>query len=164
MPALFRIQKEVIFPPEQQEFLQHCRTFCFENARQVSRIISEALRYGLKVLADSWICIIAHDSTKVMLHYLTLNKKSTDFHQREVNDTISLVQSNLDALLQMRSIVATAEHCVSIQSERSLEHLLTFFQQSLSIVKMMAAAGIQPEVGLQAPANDLSRETEDAYV
>ncbi|KAJ5524402.1 hypothetical protein N7494_011052 [Penicillium frequentans] len=144
MPALFRIQKEVKFPPEQQEFLQHCRTFCFENARQVSRIISEALRYGLKVLADSWICIIAHDSTKVMLHYLTLKKKSTDFYQREVNDTISLVQSNLDALLQMRSIVATAEHC------------------SLSIVKMMAAAGIQPEVGLQAPANDLSRETEDA--
>ena len=29
---------------------------------------------------------------------------------------------------------------------------------------MMAAAGIQPNFGLQAPANDLSRETEDPYV
>lgn len=28
----------------------------------------------------------------------------------------------------------------------------------------MAAAGIQPNVGLQAPANDLSPETDNAYV
>ncbi|KAJ5672943.1 hypothetical protein N7507_002070, partial [Penicillium longicatenatum] len=77
MPALFRIQREVNFPPDQEGFLQYCRNYCFENAREVSRIISEALRYGLKVLADSWICIIAHDSTKVMLHYLTLSKISS---------------------------------------------------------------------------------------
>lgn len=115
MPALFRIQKEVNFPPDQEEFLQHCRRVCFDNACKVSRIISEALKYGLKVLADSWICIIAHDSTKVMLHYLTLNKITpADIHQREINETISLVQSNLDILLRMRSMVATAEHCVSI--------------------------------------------------
>lgn len=126
MPALFRIQKEVEFPPDQQGFLQRCRDVCFDNAREVSRIISEALRYGLKVLADSWICIIAHDSTKVMLHYLTLtNLSSSDINQREIHDTIALVQSNFGVLLKMRSMVATAEHCVSIQSHRSLEHILT---------------------------------------
>ncbi|KAJ5947725.1 hypothetical protein N7466_000740 [Penicillium verhagenii] len=133
MPTLFRIQKEVNFPSDQQEFLQHCRKVCFDNACEVSRIISKALQYGLKVLADSWICIIAHDSTKVMLHYLKLNRLS---HQREIDDTVTLVQSNLDALLQMRSMVATAEHC------------------SVSVVKMMAAAGIRPNAAFNTPASD----------
>ncbi|KAJ5919869.1 hypothetical protein N7454_009704 [Penicillium verhagenii] len=133
MPTLFRIQKEVNFPSDQQEFLQHCRKVCFDNACEVSRIISKALQYGLKILADSWICIIAHDSTKVMLHYLKLNRLS---HQCEIDDTVILVQSNLDALLQMRSMVATAEHC------------------SVSVVKMMAAAGIRPNAALNTPASD----------
>ncbi|KAJ5745287.1 hypothetical protein N7520_010469, partial [Penicillium odoratum] len=143
MPSLFRIQKELNFPSDQQEFLQHCRRVCYDNACEVSRIISEALRYGLKFLADSWICIIAHDSTKVMLHYLKLNGMSADTHQSEMSDTLTLVHSNLDALLQMRSMVATAEHC------------------SVSVVKMLVAAGIQPSISLNAPGNVPAPETED---
>lgn len=115
MPTLFRIQKDITFPPEQQEFLDHCRKVCFSNAHHVSNIISEALRHGLKILADTWFCIIAHDSTKVMLYYLKLNKGSiVRLDTTEVNATVSLVHQNLESLLQMRSMVATAEHCVCI--------------------------------------------------
>lgn len=115
MPALFRIQKEITFPPEQQEFLKRCRRICFDNAREVSNILLEALRHGLKILADTWLCIIAHDSSKVMLHYLKMCETSPDgIQSKERVAIISLVQSNLDALLQMRSMVTTAEHCVSL--------------------------------------------------
>ncbi|KAJ5307544.1 hypothetical protein N7476_008200 [Penicillium atrosanguineum] len=129
MPILFRIQKDITFPPDQQEFLENCRRACFENAREVSSIICEALRHGIKNLADTWLCIIAHDSTKVMLHFLKLNRQSSHrMSQNEVDATVTLVQKNLEALLQMRAIVATAEHCY------------------LSVIKMMAAAGIQPQM------------------
>lgn len=113
MPILFRIQKDIDFPPEQQEFLDNCRRACFDNAREVSTILSEAFRHGIKVLADTWLCIIAHDSTKVMLYYLKLNERSRTLDQREVDNTIALAQRNLEGLLQMRPMVATAEHCVS---------------------------------------------------
>lgn len=129
MPILFRIQKNITFPPDQQEFLEDCRRACFENAREVSSIIREALRHGIKILADTWLCIIAHDSTKVMLHFLKSHRQSSQgLSQNEVDATVALVQRNLEALLQMRAIVATAEHCY------------------LSVIKMMAAAGIQPEM------------------
>ncbi|KAJ5988597.1 hypothetical protein N7481_003807, partial [Penicillium waksmanii] len=128
MPILFRIQKDIDFPPEQQEFLDNCRRACFDNAREVSTILSEAFKHGIKVLADTWLCIIAHDSTKVMLYYLKLNERSRTLDQREVDNTIALAQRNLEGLLQMRPMVATAEHCY------------------LSVLKMMIAAGIQPQI------------------
>lgn len=113
MPILFRIQKHIDFPPEKQEFLDNCRRACFDNAREVSTILSESFRHGIKVLADTWLCIIAHDSTKVMLYYLKLNERSHTLDRTEVENTIALAQRNLEGLLQMRPMVATAEHCVS---------------------------------------------------
>lgn len=145
MPVLFRIQRNIDFPPDQQEFLNNCRRACFENASEVSSIISEALRHGIKVLADTWLCIIAHDSTKVMLYFLKLNRQSTNgLSQNEVDATVALVQRNLEALLQMRSMVATAEHCY------------------VSIIKMMAAAGIQPQIPYGTAVNvRASHDSED---
>jgi hypothetical protein len=146
MPVLFRIQKNITFPPDQQGFLEKCRRACFENAREVSSIISEALRHGIKVLADTWLCIIAHDSTKVMLHFLKLNWQSPQgLSHREVDATLALVQRNLEALLQMRAIVATAEHCY------------------LSVIKMMAAADIQPQMSYETAVNGrASHESEES--
>ncbi|KAJ5609294.1 hypothetical protein N7528_009861 [Penicillium herquei] len=116
MPVLFRIQKQFTFPPEQKLFLEHCQKVCFENAREASTILSEALRHGLKNLADTWLCIIAHDSTKVILYYLKLQEaaSSSNMSQREREESIALVQGNLQVLLRMRSMVKTAEHCVSV--------------------------------------------------
>ncbi|KAJ5108491.1 hypothetical protein N7456_005166 [Penicillium angulare] len=142
MPALFRIQKSFDFPPEQQEFLEKCRRICFENACEVSSILSESLRHGHKVLADPWLCIIAHDSTKVMLYYLNFSKAPSEPLESNVRSQIvQFAQGNLVALLQMRPIVTTAKHC------------------SLSVVKMMTAAGIQPNVPFNILDDEQSEET-----
>ncbi|KAJ5735955.1 uncharacterized protein N7483_001080 [Penicillium malachiteum] len=145
MPVLFRIQKHFIFPPEQKEFLEHCQKVCFDNAREASTILSEALRHGLKNLADTWLCIIAHDGTKVILYYLKLQEaaSSSSMDQRERNEAIALVQSNLQVLLQMRSMVKTAEHC------------------SLSVLKIMAAAEIKPDIPFAPLLNESSTETSE---
>ena len=124
MPTLFRIRRYVEFPSEQQDFLDDCRRVCFDSAREVSKIIDEASRHGMKVLADTWLCIIAHDSTKVMLYYL---KHITDFSvalsASEADQTTLLVKKNLEALMQMRSLVATAEHCVCFRTQPFLSFL-----------------------------------------
>ncbi|KAJ5684534.1 uncharacterized protein N7477_000879 [Penicillium maclennaniae] len=136
MPVLFRIQKIITLPPDQKEFLENCRRACFRNAREVSSIICEALKHGIKILADTWLCIITHDSTRVMLHFLNSHTHSSQgLSQNEVDATIDLVQKNLEALHQMRAIVATAEHCY------------------LSVIKMMAAAGIQHEMPCETAVN-----------
>jgi hypothetical protein len=114
MPTLFRIRRYVEFPSEQQHFLDDCRRVCFNSAREVSRIIVEASRHGIKALADTWLCIIAHDSTKVMLYYLKqIKDPSVALSASEAEETTVLVNKNLEALMQMRCLVATAEHCVS---------------------------------------------------
>jgi hypothetical protein len=121
MPTLFRIRRNVEFPSEQQDFLNDCRRVCFNSAREVSKIIVEALRHGIKGLADTWLCIIAHDSTKVMLYYLKhITDSSVALSPSEADETRLLVKKNLGALMQMRSLVATAEHCVCFRSQISL--------------------------------------------
>ncbi|CAG8374419.1 unnamed protein product [Penicillium salamii] len=127
MPTLFRIRRIVEFPSEQREFLDDCRRVCFNSAREVSRIIVEASRHGLHALADTWLCIIAHDSTKVMLYYLNhITDSPVALSPSEAEETKVLVNRNLQAIMQMRSLVATAEHCY------------------LSVIKMMTAAGLHP--------------------
>jgi hypothetical protein len=112
MPNLFHIRRHHKFPPAQQEFLDNCRRACFDNARELSKIIAEASRHGVKALSDTWLCIIAHDSTKVMLYFIKQNKISPNaLSVFEMEETTTLVK-NMEALMQMRSLVATAEHCV----------------------------------------------------
>ncbi|CAI7596646.1 unnamed protein product [Penicillium bialowiezense] len=128
MPTLFRIRRYVEFPLEQQTFLDDCRRVCFNSAREVSRIIVEASRHGIYALADTWLCIIAHDSTKVMLYYLKhITDSPAALSPSEAEETTILVKKNLEAIMQMRSLVATAEHCYH------------------SVMKMMIAAGLHPE-------------------
>lgn len=160
MPAIFRIRKNIEFPPDQQGFLKHCRRFCYENACEVSNVLSEALRHGIKVLADTWLCIIAHDSTKVMLHYM----KQNEMAQGEVSDTKALIQRNLDGLIQMRPMVATAEYCVCFYAILSLfvvAHVLIKLSQCLSMVKMMISAGIHPHISQGVATNGSTSETVD---
>lgn len=128
MPTLFRIRRYVEFPLEQQTFLDDCRRVCFNSAREVSRIIVEASRHGVYALADTWLCIIAHDSTKVMLYYLKhITESPAALSPSEAEETTILVKKNLEAIMQMRSLVATAEHCVcSAQNgSRSRQDIVT---------------------------------------
>lgn len=67
------------------------------------------------MLADTWMCIIAHDSTKVMLYYLTeMVDAGSEGGKRVVKETSLLVRKNLSALRAMRPLFATAEHCVCL--------------------------------------------------
>lgn len=122
MPTLFRIRRPVEFPADKKGFLDDCRRICFESAREVSRIIAEALRHGIKALADTWLCIIAHDSAKVMLYYLRhiTDSSASSLSASESNETKLLVRKNMETLMQMRSLVATAEHCVCLSFTRTL--------------------------------------------
>ncbi|OQD90498.1 hypothetical protein PENANT_c001G02457 [Penicillium antarcticum] len=129
MPNLFRIRRHHEFPPVQQDFLDNCRRACFDNSRELSKILAEASRHGMKALSDTWLCIIAHDSTKVMLYFLKQESQSPNaLSVFEVEETAALIKKNMEALMQMRSLVATAEHCY------------------LSVVKMMIAAGLHPQI------------------
>ncbi|KAJ6065543.1 hypothetical protein N7444_001196 [Penicillium canescens] len=136
MPNLFHIRRHHKFPTAQQEFLDNCRRACFDNARELSKIIAEASRHGVKALSDTWLCIIAHDSTKVMLYFIKQNTRSPNaLSVFEVEETTTLVKKNMEALMQMRSLVATAQHCY------------------LSVLKMMIAAGLHPHLP-HAPINE----------
>ncbi|KAJ5770523.1 uncharacterized protein N7511_002574 [Penicillium nucicola] len=143
MPNLFRIRRHHVFPPVQQGFLEDCRKACFDNSRELSKIIAEASRHGMKALSDTWLCIVSHDSTKVMLYFLKLNTQSPNILSAfEVEETMALVEKNMKALKQMRSLVATAEHCY------------------LSVVKMMIAAGLHPQLP-HAPISEREPEAND---
>lgn len=68
------------------------------------------------MLADTWMCIIAHDSTKVMLYYLTeMVDARTEAGKRLILETSPLIRKNLSALNAVGPLFATAEPCVCLQ-------------------------------------------------
>ena len=113
MPDLFKIRTPIEFPPEQADFLRHCQQTCFENAKNVSIVISGTVRHGTNMLADTWMCTIAYDSTRVMLYYLTqILDPGEDLTRLLMKDTIPLLQANVKALRLMIPMFVTAEQCV----------------------------------------------------
>lgn len=113
LPRLFKIRKPIQFPQIHQSIRDHCQDACFEHARNVAITIAEALKHGAKMLSDTWMCIIAHDSTKVMLYYLTeLVDVGIEDGQMLFKETVALVRKNLSALKAMVPMFATAENCV----------------------------------------------------
>lgn len=123
MPVLFKLRTPIEFPQEQVEFLQHCQETCFESAKNVSIVISGAMKHNINMLADTWMCTIAYDSTRVMLYYLTQLLDSRKEQTKVLlRDTMPLLQSNVKALRLMIPMFATAEHCVS--SYPSFNHVL----------------------------------------
>lgn len=117
MPKLFKIRRPVEFPPDQEAFLEHCRRMCFEHAQNVARTVKEALRHGPKTLADSWMCIIAHDSIKVMLYYLTeVGEVESESGRQLMKETLPLFRGNIRALEVTTPMCSAAGHCVSLQT------------------------------------------------
>lgn len=112
-PRLFKIRKPIEFPQSHQDLWERCQTACFDHAQNVAKTMAEALKHGTKMLADTWMCIIAHDSIKVMLYYLTETVDvRSERGKRLVRETTPLVRKNLSALRAMGSMFATAEPCV----------------------------------------------------
>jgi hypothetical protein len=110
MPKLFKIRAVIDFPPEQRALLQQIQHSCFFHARQVAIIIRETAVHGIRMLADTWMSVIAHDSIKVMLYYLTEGR--LEKRQALLDQTIPLFQSTVEALNAMIPMFATAKGCV----------------------------------------------------
>ncbi|KAI1881358.1 hypothetical protein JX265_000184 [Neoarthrinium moseri] len=82
-----------------QERVQDC---CFEHATATAIIFEEALRHNFEVFADTWLPIIAHDATRVIVHYAT--RKLGTSRDRQVMTrphAISCMQANISALKRM---------------------------------------------------------------
>lgn len=71
MPELFRIRVPFQFPPEKADFVERVQNACFDNCIAVTNVFREALHHGLEGFADTWLCVVAHDSLRVVVHYLS---------------------------------------------------------------------------------------------
>ena len=110
MPRLFKIRTKIHYPPEKLDFLANVQHTCFHHARQIAKILQTASRHGIKTLADSWLAIIAHDSNRVMLYYLTkVIHPDADGSRTVVNEALTLIRSNLDVLKDMLPIFSMSK-------------------------------------------------------
>ena len=120
MPRLFKIRTKIHYPPERLDFLVSVQQTCFDHAVQIAKILQTALRYGAKTLADTWLAVIAHDTNRVMLYYLTkVIDLKTDTDLSVINETLPLIRSHLDVLQEMmplfsmsRSLYEASAHVV----------------------------------------------------
>lgn len=110
MPRLFKIRQPVHYPPERLDFLSSVQETCFYHASQIAAILQTASRHGVKTLADTWLAVIAHDTNRVMLYYLTkVIDPNADSHRKTVNDTLPLVRSNLEVLKLMMPLFSMSK-------------------------------------------------------
>lgn len=110
MPDLFKLRKPFYFPPNQQQFLQALQAGCFHHARKIASILEEAIKHGIRLLADSLLPCFAYDSSRVMLYYIA---RLLDLHRPEaeeiVKDAIDAVESNGKILRAMSALFPLAE-------------------------------------------------------
>ena len=102
LPRLYKIRTKIHYPPERLEFLASVRQTSFHHACEISRVLQTASRHGSKTLADSWLAVVAHDTNRLMVYYLTkiLNVNGIENHAA-LSETLPLVKSNLDILRLM---------------------------------------------------------------
>jgi hypothetical protein len=102
MQDLFQIRHPIIFPPEQADFQRRVQDRCAEHATAIGLIFQEALRHGPEGLADTWLPVIAHDSTRVMVHYVTRQLgTSKDRQSFIIPHFTNCIERNIAALKKM---------------------------------------------------------------
>lgn len=115
MRELFKIREPILFPPDQDGFLRKVQDECFDNAMAVSDVFQEALKHGTESLADTWLCVVAHDAARVLVYYLVNKMGSTGRHSENtlrVRVTQAL-WANVQALQRMKPMFALAKPLVS---------------------------------------------------
>ncbi|KAI1336578.1 hypothetical protein F5Y15DRAFT_393359 [Xylariaceae sp. FL0016] len=102
MHDLFKIRVPVDFPVEQTSFLEQVQDCCFQDAVSLASVFEEALRHGAEVLADTWLSIVAHDSSRVIIHYIS-KRLGTSRHQEHTikQRAVACVHTNIQALDKM---------------------------------------------------------------
>jgi hypothetical protein len=129
MPRLFKARTPISFPTDQYDFFLHCQQTCFEFAKNVAVVISEAVRHGPGALADSWLWVITYDSIRIMLYYLTqVVRNRGEQGGPLMSEATPLFQTSLKALKMMIPLFTTAQRCYD------------------SAVSMLRKAGFGPQI------------------
>lgn len=109
MGDLFRIKGRLVFPPEQHHFLSNVQDDCFDHCIAVSSIFREALAHGAEAYADTWLCVVAHDASRVQVNYFQRRFGSAIMRTSLAEDVDSALSSNVDVLTRLVPLVALAK-------------------------------------------------------
>ncbi|KAH8887769.1 hypothetical protein GQ53DRAFT_749463 [Thozetella sp. PMI_491] len=109
MQDLFKTHAGLVFPVEQQEFQKAMQDQCFQHAVSISTIFDEAFRHGIDALADTWLGVVAQDSSTVIIHYISRDLGTTDKDEQFKNQAVACLHSNLRALKRMLPLYALAK-------------------------------------------------------
>ena len=110
LPRLYKIRTKIHYPPERLEFLASVQQTSFYHASEIAKILQTATRHGIKTLADSWLSVVAHDTNRLMVYYLTKIINPTALDSRKVvNETLPLIKSNSDVLRLMSSLFSMSK-------------------------------------------------------
>ena len=110
LPRLYKIRTKIHYPPERLEFLASVQSTSFCHAGEIAKILQTATRHGIKTLADSWLSVVAHDTNRLMVYYLTkvIDPTATE-NRKAVSETLPLITSNLDVLRLMSSLFSMSK-------------------------------------------------------
>lgn len=116
MPELFRIRIPLQFPPDKKDFVEQIQNACFDHCLEITKIFREALNHGQEAFSDTWICVVAHDSIRVIAHYLQKSLGSVARHSDSVfrSMVMSGLSANVQALARMTSLQALAKPLVRL--------------------------------------------------
>jgi hypothetical protein len=125
LPDLYKNQDPFAFPPQQQEFVLHLQSVCFDHAQRMSVLVSTILQHGVKHFADSILPSFVYNSSRIMLYYIA---RILDLSKPDagtiISRTVELVQSNNKALREMTVMYPLAE-TLCVTTERWLEQVRT---------------------------------------
>lgn len=117
MRELFNIRVPIAFPPEQINFLCQVQDECFDSCMTVSHAFREGLKHGWETLADTWLCVVAHDISRVLIHYVLGTLGSFERHSSElISEVRAALQVNVQTLDRLRSVQTLAHPLVSVPS------------------------------------------------
>lgn len=110
LPRLYKIRTKIQYPPERLDFLATVQQTSFHHACELAKILQTASRHGVKTFADSWLSVVAHDTNRLMVYYLTKTINPNAIENRQiVRESLPLISSNLDILKVMSSIFSMSK-------------------------------------------------------
>lgn len=115
MQDLFKIRARVKYPAGQAAFLTHVQDHCFEHCMALCALYEEAMRHGPEALADTWLSVVAHDSARVIVHYISKGLGSSKQKGETLKThAVAAVHTNIRALKSMVPLHSLAQSLVSL--------------------------------------------------
>lgn len=109
MSDLFRIKNPIVFPAQQRQFLVDVQDDCFDHSMSVSAIFRDALTHGPEAYSDTWLCVVAHDASRVQVHYRSKLLGSAAARETLVTDVDAALKSNAEMLTKLVPLIALAK-------------------------------------------------------